>query len=93
MADLDEDRYVLEIYEPNSSGHDVLVTYKSPYPFPAMQAGQIIRPLGDGELPAGRALMVRHVEHMIWLLAEKPKFKMCIHTKSVSDHPHDWDNT
>ena len=87
-----DDQYILEIYEGNSLERDVLVTYESPYPFPALQTGQIIRPLGHGEQPAGRVLMIRHVEHIVSPFTGRPTFKMCVYTKPVSDHPHDWDD-
>jgi hypothetical protein len=82
-------RYTLEIHEANSSEGDVLVTYESDHPFPALARGHVIRPLGrDGDKP----LMVRHVEHIVWDSAGFPKVKTRVYTKSVPDHPHDWDD-
>lgn len=85
-------RYTLETYEADSSERDVLVSYESDYPFPAIRTGDIFRPLGHGEQTGGRILEVRHVEHIVWEVEGGPRFKLCVYTKAVPDHPHDWDD-
>jgi hypothetical protein len=85
-------KYTLEIYHPNSSDRDVMVVYESDYPFPSMHTGQIIRPLGTNTDFPGAVMMIRHVEHIIWMYDDLPRYKMCIFTMPVSDHPHDGDD-
>jgi len=80
-----KDKYMLEIYEPNSS-QSCWVVFKSETPFQTITKGDIINPGFFPDATVQKVLRVESVEHIVWSLETgEPKHKLCVYTKEIDD--------
>jgi hypothetical protein len=85
---MDNDQYILEIYEAGRSD-EAWVVFQSSTPFLSIHAGDLINPF---DWPNSKAPLkiarVTCVEHILWQSNGKTKHKVCVSTEEV-DNTHE----
>lgn len=77
-------KYILEIYEPNSTD-EVVKVFESDSLFLNISKNDIINPAFFGNQPADIIFRVKNIEHIIWESDKEIKHKICIFVQQKED--------